>query len=339
VSSSSFAVSRPGRLAVWRQIRALRSHPPGRAADSKDRKRVFGSALEQAEQLFTAAGAVGYASRPILLFYGLSQAGRAIAAASTAADNNSYKLRGHGIQVPDLDQGPPLPRLTVKDDRRLGSFTQLASMLGSVSLRDGVPLGQLWATIPDLLATPLEPVSPQYLPVLQLQPVPRLGDGRGGGVANAVWVVGLPPRAGGYRPGDIDEEEVSAFLSNYPTLAGTAPSWLEESFKTREDLRVRGTVRLLVSASPDGDDQPYRDDRDRWVFPPLDDRGKPLHPLLAWWALLFALSMLARYEPASWVSALDADASPNHVPLAAALDQALDTCPELILRAISAVAC
>lgn len=286
--------------------------------------------------MFTAAGAVGYASRPILVFYGLSQAGRAIAAASTAADNNGYQLRKHGIKAPDLRR--PLPELMVKDDG-LGSFTQLAPMLGSVSLRDGAPLGQLWATIPDLLATPLEPVSPQYLPVLQLQSVRGLADGRRVGPANAVWVVGLPPRAEGYRPGDIDEEEVSAFLSNYPTLARSVPSWLEESFKTREDLRNRGTVRLLVSASPDGDDQPYRDDRDRWVFPPLDGRGKPLHPLLAWWALLFALSMLARYEPASWVSALDADASPNHVPLAAALDQALDTCPELILRAISAVAC
>jgi hypothetical protein len=49
--------------------------------------------------------------------------------------------------------------------------------------------------------------------------------------------------------------------------------------------------------------------------------------------------MLARYEPASWISALDTDASPNAVPLEAALDQALDTCPELILHAISAAAC
>lgn len=335
---TTFTASRPSRSAVWRQIRALRSQPPGRAGGTRERKRVFGSALEQAEQLLTAAEDVGYAARPILLFYGLSQAGRAIAAASTAADNNSYKLNGHGVKVLDLDQRPPLPRLTVKDDG-LGSFTQLAQMLGSVSLRDGAPLGQLWATIPDLLATPLEPMSPQYLPVLQLQPVLALRNGRYVSPGNAVWVVGLPPRSGGYPPGDIAEEEVSAILSNYPTLAGSQPSGMEEWFKSREDLRNRGTVRLLVSASPDGDDQPYRDDRDRWVFPPLDDRGKPLHPLLAWWALLFALSMLARYEPASWISALDADASPNAVPLETALDHALDTCPELILHAISAVAC
>jgi hypothetical protein len=312
VSSSTFTASRPSRLTVWREIRALRSHPPGRAGKG-DRKRVFGSALEQAEQLLTAAGAVGYASRPILLFYGLSQAGRAIAAASTAADNNSYRLSGHGIKALDLDQRPPLPGLTVKDDG-LGSFTQLAQLLGSVSLPRGAPLGQLWATIPDLLTTRLEPTSPQHLPVLQLQYVAGQADA-GHFPQVMVWIVGLPPQPGGYRNGNITKEEESAILSSYPTLAGSQP--LEPVwYPVRADFQDRSTVRLLPSGVyPDALGQPYRDDRDRWVFPPLDDRGEPLHPLLAWWALLFALSMLARYEPASWISALDADASPNAVPL------------------------
>jgi hypothetical protein len=287
--------------------------------------------------LLTAAGAAGYASRPILLFYGLSQAGRAIAAASTAADNNTCRLSGHGIKVLDLDQRPPLPGLTVKDDG-LGSFTQLARMLGSVSLRDCTPLGQIWATIPDLLTTPLEPMPPRHLPVLQLQPNPGPTDADGRFVQrNAVWIAGLPLLSEGYRPGHLTKEEMSAILSNYPALAGIRPLWEEGWHEAREHSRERNTVRILLSAFPDELGQPYRDDRDRWVFPPLDDRGEPLHPLLAWWALLFALSMLARYEPASWISALEADASPNAVPLEAALDHALDTCPELILRAISAV--
>jgi YaaC-like Protein len=337
VSSNTFTASRPNRQAVWRQIRALRSDPPGRAGKG-DRKRVFGSALEQAEQLLTAAGAVGYASRPILLFYGLSQVGRAIAAASTAADNNSYKLSGHGIKTLDLDQRPPLPALTVKDDG-LGSFTQLAQLLGSVSLPKATPLGQLWATIPELLTTSLEPGPMQHLPVLQLQEVHRTIRVK---QRNEAWIVGLPPRPGGYRTGSITEEEMSAILSSYPTLAGSRPPFHEEiGLKDRDDFLDRSTVRALPSDTYPDDvlDQPYRDDRDRWVFPPVDDRGKPLHPLLAWWALLFALSMLARYEPASWISALDTDASPNAVPLEAALDHALDTCPELILHAIFAAAC
>ena len=47
----------------WQHLRAMRAQPPGRAT-SGERRRVFGSALEQAEQLFLAAAAVGYAARP-----------------------------------------------------------------------------------------------------------------------------------------------------------------------------------------------------------------------------------------------------------------------------------
>jgi hypothetical protein len=331
MSPSTFTSSRPGRPAVWRQIRALRSHPPGRA-DRGDRKRVFGSALEQAEQLFTAAGAAGYASRPILLFYGLSQAGRAIAAASTAADNNSYKLSGHGIKALDLDQRPPLPGLTVKDDG-MGSFTQLAQLLGSISLPAGAPLGQLWAAIPDLLTTPLDTGSRQYLSVLQLQHI-QSGDDIPGELG---WIVGLPERPGGYA--EIPEKEIRAILRSYPTLAGNRPLGEKLWFKPRIDYQDRSTVRFWPHGTyPPGSGQPYRDDYDRWIFPPFDESGKILHPLLTWWALLFALSMLARYEPANWTSNLDVDVSPNAVPLEAALDEALGTCPELILRAIRAVA-
>ncbi len=329
--SATFTSPRPSRQTVWRQIRALRSRPPGRAGKGEQRRRVFGSALEQAEQLLTAAEAAGYASRPILLFYGLSQAGRAIAA-STAADNNSYQLSGHGIKAHNLGHRTPLAKVTVKDDGR-GSFTQLAHLLGSISLREGTPLGQLWATIPDLRATPLGPATAQYLPVLQLQ---REDAGDRPGIAE--WIVGLSERPGGYSPKNISEEDLLAVLGGYPTLAGSLPFGEEIWIKPLAGHESMCTIRCWPYAFPGRRDQPYRDDYDRWVFPPLDDRGKPLHPLLAWWALLFALSMLARYEPASWISHLDVDASPNAVPLEAALDQALHTCPELVLHAIRAVA-
>jgi hypothetical protein len=333
----AFPASRPSRPAVWRQIRALRSHPPGRA-DKGDRRRVFGSALEQAEQLFTAAEATGYASRPILLFYGLSQAGRAIAAASVAADNNNYKLSGHGIKALSLDQRPPLPGLIIKDDGA-GSFTQLAQLLGSASLPTGVPLGQLWVAIPDLLAAPLGSGSRQYLPVLELQRVS--GDQTLGALR---WIVGLPERPGGYQ--GIAEDETQALLRPYPALAGSQP-WAAGSdpraydgfWKAQVDSRPSDALRFWPGGwHPAAPDQPYRGDYGRWAFPAFGDPGKTLHPLLAWWALLFALSMLARYEPASWISSLDVDGSPDAVPLEAALDEALGACPELILHAIGAVA-
>lgn len=83
--------------------------------------------------------------------------------------------------------------------------------------------------------------------------------------------------------------------------------------------------------------QPYRGDSERFIFPAFGGASRPLHPLLAWWALLFALSMLARYEPESWTTYMDRNTSANAVPLEAALDRGLHTCPELISHAIQAV--
>jgi YaaC-like Protein len=84
--------------------------------------------------------------------------------------------------------------------------------------------------------------------------------------------------------------------------------------------------------------QPYRSDVDRWAFPLIDGGTQPLHPLLAWWAVLYALSMPARYEPSSWTSHLNVDQSQDAVPLESALAAALDTCPSLILQTIRTVA-
>jgi hypothetical protein len=66
---------------VWGRLRATRWDPPGAASESAERRRTC-FALEQAEQMFRAAAGVGPATRPLLVFYGLSQAGRAIAAAA-----------------------------------------------------------------------------------------------------------------------------------------------------------------------------------------------------------------------------------------------------------------
>jgi hypothetical protein len=98
-------LARPSREMVWRHLRALRHQPPWRASGGEHR-RVFGAALEQAQQLFTAAASVDYASRPILVFYGLSQAGRAIAACSTKAGKNEWRLAGTASTYQTLTSGP-----------------------------------------------------------------------------------------------------------------------------------------------------------------------------------------------------------------------------------------
>lgn len=50
--------------------------------------------------------------------------------------------------------------------------------------------------------------------------------------------------------------------------------------------------------------------RHEWYFfPALGSTGKSLHPLMAWWVVLHALSMLARYQPAEWARYTDVDTS------------------------------
>jgi hypothetical protein len=306
----------PARPAVWRRIRALRHAPPGRAGKGQ-RKEVFCSALEQAEQLFAAAQTVGDASRPILLFYGLSQAGRAIAAASTAADGNSYRLSGHGISVKNLGQGAALRDLVLADEERAGSFTQLSSMLRTGTLHDGAVLGDIWSTIPGLLDEQLSEAAVAFPPLrLEIH----------GMYSQEIhaWVHGMPKYL---RQTEADPEQgLAQFLSHYPALAASSPSGLAADAVSPDDWQPDVTVRALRCWLWDGPrdgiwvpqflqafwvsrTQPYLGDDDRWVFPALGGASTPLHPLLAWWALLFTLSMLARYEPAAWtaVSALDVE--------------------------------
>jgi hypothetical protein len=70
---------RRDRHEAWRRIRVLRSAPP--ALVRGDRGPLYSAALEQAQQQFSAAERVAVESRAINLFYGLSQAGRALACA------------------------------------------------------------------------------------------------------------------------------------------------------------------------------------------------------------------------------------------------------------------
>jgi hypothetical protein len=82
--------------------------------------------------------------------------------------------------------------------------------------------------------------------------------------------------------------------------------------------------------------RPYLGDDDRYIFPSIGGDTRALHPLLAWWAILFALSMLARYQPETWTTYLDIDKS-RAVPAETLLDRALGTCPQLLLHAIRSV--
>jgi len=132
--------------------------------------------------------------------------------------------------------------------------------------------------------------------------------------------------------------------AHYPTAAGAAiPGWqghpalLRRWAPTGESLpllcwpaiREPGTYAELEAIAPN-----YRGKGVRVFVPRIDGRDF-LSPLMLWWLLLFGLSSVARYDPELWVAALDVNTSEQAVPIEAALDEALDALPELILAALT----
>lgn len=76
--------------------------------------------------------------------------------------------------------------------------------------------------------------------------------------------------------------------------------------------------------------------RGMWrVYPSLDGSDRPVHPLLVWWAILFRLSMMARYEPEAWEAMTDMNTSTDAVPIEHVLECAMSSVPELIYRVLT----
>jgi hypothetical protein len=120
--------------ASWSAIQALRAAPTGMADRDRQRRRIFTAALIQAEELAVAASAVTYAVRPLVLFYSLSQAGRAIAAAHLKA---KAELSGHGLSF-TCDPIAILKSTVVPPGApgARGAFQDVATATGSLGLEN-----------------------------------------------------------------------------------------------------------------------------------------------------------------------------------------------------------
>jgi hypothetical protein len=79
----------------------------------------------------------------------------------------------------------------------------------------------------------------------------------------------------------------------------------------------------------------YRYRREHWLIPSLGESRDELPPLLMWWALIFGLSLLVRYEPVAWHEALDPDQSQLAVLLEQLLDVPIEVIPDLLYEALT----
>ncbi|MEU3787450.1 YaaC family protein [Streptomyces sp900129855] len=354
-----------------RLLRGLRADPPGAAAQNTARKQTFCAALEQAEQMFSAAKVTDAMTRPLLVYYGLNQAARAIAAAASnvpdrdqrpGATAEPWKLSGHGLKIvhgTNAMNGPDIASVPLADQN--GAFVQLAGILKSGSLlarrpdktpTTNVTIGQIWETIPDTVGFSLP--GPADLPVLAFEEESIFYDGSvpsGGWKASvqnhreSALLEGIPQHV---VNADDQEAALKNFLASYPTLGDVQSTphpnghidWEGDSVLELPVVRVFWETPVPVAAQPTRTlvnrvatwyrGQPY-------VFPALGENREPLHPLLAWWAVLYALSMLARYEPCAWQKRIDIDGSKEAAAIEHLLEAALDYLPALIRDTISEV--
>ena len=338
-----------GRVEVWRTLRGLRSNPPGAAAASKDRARTFQTALEQAQQLMEAAEAAGYATRPIQLFYALSQAGRAIAAVSTRLPTAmqvpdkanvgtmttvavDWKLKGHGITAPGTNV-KRVGQIVVQADWT-GLLPGVAMALGLPCLVPGekIKLGELWPLIWETRGPGGQIVDESGFAALHLVGGVYVG-AYSKSAGNFSAKLGGIPDLVRTRIG-VDQAELRTFLDRYPSLAG----WVHRPFQPTAPLDWEHDGSLALSWNhPDtlhAQGVGYRE-HDLLALPTVGRMSAPLDPFIAWWAVLFALSMMARYEPSYWTGMIRIDSSKDANAIENLLDQALDAVPHLVLLAIS----
>jgi hypothetical protein len=331
---------------AWERLRASRSNRPGRASTGA-RAKTYSTALEQAQQMFRAAEAVGPQTRPLLVFYGLSQAGRAIAAAAVDLKAETWNLVSHGIRASGFDKGFADIEIRTDPAGSAGSFVRLSELLHSPIWGNDtvVRLEEVWDTLPVNLQYPLTGRD-------RFWPLYASGDEIGRGESHPLLTVDvgdIPDRI----VDDGSRTALDEFLKNYPGTTGyedfarrrVGP---DEAPNYRRHNPDAGWLSMHWHMHPETGAAEQRLERlhtmtrgyagHQYFFPAVAGLSQELHPLMAWWAVLYALSMLARYQPAQWAGHIAVDGSQHAVPIERLLERAMEHLPVLIADTIGEVA-
>lgn len=320
---------------VWNDLRSSRATPPALAETRSDRAEVYRAALQQFDELISAAETAGVAARPIPLFYAVSQAGRAITAAHRGADD--WRHRGHGLRLRNAELA--LEATIAVDGSPTSSFEVVRQTTNSSALSGAVQLGALVMGLPESADLAIHDV--RWPPALRVFEHP-LGVDTLTRYTLDVDVVLSPNQVEPARWNDSVREA----LAHYPTAGGWSSG--THPFDSGDDIlhgttgstsaHIRWAVgptmeereTTLALLAPD-----YRFAGERWLRPSLNHETPALlAPLMTWWVLLYGFSMLARYHPDAWVAMLDIDRNPWAIAVENALDAALDAVPHLVRDAV-----
>jgi hypothetical protein len=332
---------------IWLQLRERRGSIHARSAllkDSASRRKTFAVAMQQFEEQMTAAKVVTPATSPINLYYGLTQAGMAIAAASAPGQ---WTVRSHGLKLEDTQ--PDLPGICVQPSGT-GAFQAVASATSSPGIIGPASIGSLWQSLPDLSeSVPLPGAQcPAALPVIP--EIPPAFDASGSGFPTRVLFF-QPPGATVSVQADLPDRAdreawCSELLKQYPTSTGWNPDaptkWFtDENGNSTIFLRVPGPVKKYPLPSAEAEPlydklaPEYRYHQNRYMRPSIQGAGEPPpSPLMTWWLLLYGFSMLARYQPRKWTDLLNLDKPGCATHLQYALETARSAIPHLMLEAL-----
>ncbi|GEM_PF-5362515 len=282
----------------------------------------------------------------MLLFYAIEQAARALISALGAADASTGS---HGLEFKGAGRLDPFrAKVVVKKE---GVFPSLLTTLGAPGWPDAVEIGALWSALPDLVGTPfVEGPWARPLPIMPRPPPPGV---------HLVTDIHIDAVIVLRVESPNDETQVKEALSRYSSANGfeiiTVPADPADQAAPRipfwpetprgEGVLVRWRIAdLPVEPNPNVNEMREakwsevswcdRYSQPAWLLPDLAPGHQPQRPLCVWYALLYGLSVLARYHPSDWIAALRVDSSRTAVALEDALDQALTAVPHLILDAL-----
>jgi hypothetical protein len=304
----------------WRRLRAMRATPP-RSMPSA-RHELFTSSLEQAQQQFLAASNIGVESRALNLYYGISQAGRAVSAALTPSGHSrGPEVSGHGLKVFNLGSVRASNLWEVQIGASGGensSYGRLASLLQCDPLASPVTLGAVWHMIPELCLD--YPVGEHPEPRWTNHPYSQQG-------------VSVDPNAFTVQATAVEAaNDAEVLRTMYPDLRGAELKQFGGGSYGERDDGTRTDEALFISAR---DARPRKLRNGSVLMPACREGSKALDPLLTWWVLLYALSMVTRYEPVNWTHITDVNRSPLAVPLEVALHKALEAVPAQVYSSLT----
>lgn len=335
-----------------RGLTELRSRRTG-TVQKGARAAVYTTGLAQAEELWAAARGISALASPILRYYALAQVAQAVIACSPLSNSSWRAKGGHGLTL-RMTQTTPGERLKFDDvvvkASGEGIAQKLAEALDTPLLTTDATLSELIAALPrqrylrgapDL---PHRPIVGDVSPGVSIRDSPQL------------TLQVLPPAVvAALRSVPQDETEplrpvVADLFGRYSGLrclpTPTRLTW--EAGDPELGPRLTATFRrsdlpTLEAWAPYVDiwDSSFSSGGLSWwnsvqVFflPTVAGNPASQHPLMTWYLVLYAYSMLARYHAGDWRRRLDVDSDTGAAALIEhvgnASDEALDLAGNVI---------